>query len=350
MTEPVQPDGSAGGDDGPRRRPRSTSVYGFDDVDADREHGSHRDPPAAAASTAEFESDPSQATGHRAGGRGKPGHRSSPLPRATPSASPTSATGFSTWPYRCWRRRNAIMATARQHAERHPCVPGAVREQRGDGGPPSPRHQPVAVSSDGGERRPHARPCYPGRSLAPTIGVMETNDQPPCRRDQPVPLAAPAQPGRLVRLGAGGAGGGEGPGQADLPQRGLQHLLLVPRDGAGELRERGGGGGDERAVHLHQGGPRGAAGRGPDVHDGRAAAHAAGRVADERVADAGPAAVLRGDVLPGPGPRRPAWVRVAAEGAGRRVPQPTGGGGGFGGRHHQGGAAAGGASACRARR
>ena len=100
-------------------------------------------------------------------------------------------------------------------------------------------------------------------------------------------------------------------GQADLPLRRLQHLLLVPRHGAAELRERSGRGGDERAVRQHQGRPRGAAGRRPALHDGGAGADAARRVADERVAHAGPAAVLRRHVLPADRPARPAGVRHA---------------------------------------
>ena len=54
----------------------------------------------------------------------------------------------------------------------------------------------------------------------------------------------------------------------------------------------------QRALHLHQGGPRGAARRRPRLHGVRAGDDGRRRVADERVADAGPEAVLRRHVLP----------------------------------------------------
>ena len=55
---------------------------------------------------------------------------------------------------------------------------------------------------------------------------------------------------------------------------------------------------DERALRQHQGRPRGAARPRPDLHDGRAGADRARRLADVGVPDARPAAVLRRHLLP----------------------------------------------------
>src|SRR5580693_7284827 len=56
--------------------------------------------------------------------------------------------------------------------------------------------------------------------------------QPPGRREQPLPPAAPPQPGRLVSLGHRGDRAGAPRGQADLPLGGRRDLLLVSRHGA----------------------------------------------------------------------------------------------------------------------
>ena len=55
--------------------------------------------------------------------------------------------------------------------------------------------------------------------------------------------------------------------QARLPVDRLQLLPLVPRHGAGVVRQRGRRQDPERALRLHQGGSRGAAGHRPHLHD-----------------------------------------------------------------------------------
>ena len=124
---------------------------------------------------------------------------------------------------------------------------------------------------------------------------MAEKDQPTGRRNLAVPAAAQAQSGGLVSVGTGSVRSGPHARPADFSVRRLQHLLLVPRDGARKFRISRHRGGDERAVCLHQSGPRGTSRRGPAVHDGRSGADAPGGLADERFFDAGPAAVLRGE-------------------------------------------------------
>ncbi len=81
----------------------------------------------------------------------------------------------------------------------------------------------------------------------------------------------------------------------------LLHLPLVPRHGGGIVRGRGDRPVPERAFRRHQGGPRGAPRRGRDLHEGRPGLLRDRRMAAERLADPGPEAVLRRDVLPAPG-------------------------------------------------
>ena len=79
--------------------------------------------------------------------------------------------------------------------------------------------------------------------------------------------------------------------------------------------------GPERSVHLDQGRSRGAAGRRSRLHDVRAGDHRLRRLADERVADAGSAAVFRRHLFPAGGAVGAArasstcWPRSAARGA-----------------------------------
>ncbi len=110
-----------------------------------------------------------------------------------------------------------------------------------------------------------------GRAKLP-IGKRSTescaaHDQPPRQRDLPLPAAARAESGGLVRVGDGGARARARRRQADPALGGLLGLPLVPRDGARELRGPRGGGSDEPPLRQHQGGPRGAARPRPDLPD-----------------------------------------------------------------------------------
>ena len=136
--------------------------------------------------------------------------------------------------------------------------------------------------------------------------------QPPGRGDQPLPPPARPQPRGLVPLGSGGARAGAARGQADLPLGGLLGLSLVPRDGARELRERGHRRAPQPRLRQHQGRPRGAAGPRRDLHEGRAGHDRSGRLADERVPHARPAALLRRHLLPARPALRAAGLRRAA--------------------------------------
>ena len=121
---------------------------------------------------------------------------------------------------------------------------------------------------------------------------------------------------------------------AGLPLRRLLHLPLVPRDGARVVRGRGDRARPQRALRRHQGRPRGAAGRRRDLHDRGPAPHRRRRLADERVAHAGPRAVLRRHLLPA-ARRRPRGARgflsilarhrggVRARPGPRRAPRPA---------------------------
>ena len=87
-------------------------------------------------------------------------------------------------------------------------------------------------------------------------------------------------------------------GQADLPVDRLLDVPLVPRDGARVVRERGDRRRPQPRLRVDQGRSRGAARRRSRLHDVRAGDDRIGRLADERVADAGAAAVLRRHLLP----------------------------------------------------
>src|SRR4051812_24131201 len=81
--------------------------------------------------------------------------------------------------------------------------------------------------------------------------VDRIEGEPPRPRGVAVPVAACTQSGRLVRVGRGGARRGKARRQADLAQRGLFGLSLVPRDGARVLRERSDRADDESALREH---------------------------------------------------------------------------------------------------
>ena len=126
------------------------------------------------------------------------------------------------------------------------------------------------------------RPCQ----RQPRRFSARRSPKPPRARDQPLSAAAPAQPGRLVGLGAGGAGGSQAHQQADPALGRLCGLSLVPRDGARKFRGRRHRAGDERAVRQHQGRPRGAARHRSDLHGGAASSRRAGRLAADHVSHA----------------------------------------------------------------
>jgi hypothetical protein len=79
------------------------------------------------------------------------------------------------------------------------------------------------------------------------------------KRNESVPPAARAQPGRLVPVGRRGIRRGTSPQQARPALDRILVLSLVPRHGAGMLRRRRHRGADERALREHQGRSRGAA-------------------------------------------------------------------------------------------
>ena len=115
----------------------------------------------------------------------------------------------------------------------------------------------------------------------------------------PYLLQHAAQPGGLVSVGRRGLRQGARREQADLPQHRLLDLPLVPRHGARVVRERGR---SPRFLNEHFVSIKVDREERPDVdqhlHDVRAGDDRPGRLADERLPDAGPEAVLRRHVFP----------------------------------------------------
>ena len=118
---------------------------------------------------------------------------------------------------------------------------------------------------------------------------------------------------------------------------GLRRLSLVPRDGPRVVRGPRDGGAAQRARGRDQGGPGGAARRRRGLHDRDPGHDRAGRLADDRVHDAGQGAVLlrhllSQGLLPAAGPERlaglahPARRRDRPGQAGRRRPSRERGG------------------------
>ncbi len=136
------------------------------------------------------------------------------------------------------------------------------------------------------------------------IVAYDLPDEPPRSRNLPLPPATRAQPCGLVSVGRGGVRQGPGGGQAGLSLDRLFGMPLVPRDGAGVVRGRGGRGDSQRELRRHQSRSRGAAGRRFDLHAGRADDDRARRLADVDVPHAGRAAVLRRHLLPTRGSSR----------------------------------------------
>ena len=121
-------------------------------------------------------------------------------------------------------------------------------------------------------------------------------------------------------MGPGGAGAGEGRGEAHPPEHRLCGLPLVPRDGAGVVRGPGHRRGDEPELREHQGGPGGAAGTGLHLHAGGAGDDGPGRLADDGLPDARPEAVLQRHLLPARRPDGDAGLPTSPDGADRRLP------------------------------
>ena len=197
--------------------------------------------------------------------RGRRGRRSRRL-----AASSASATGPSTtrlpWPA-ARRDEHAPAADRRPRRGRgyvRACPSIGTRRREPE---PSPRSL-TPRASDRGDR------------LAATERRPDRPAEPTRERDQSLPAAARAQPGRLVPVGRRGAAQGRGRGQADLPVDRVRRLPLVPRDGARVVRGRRDGRAHERALRLDQGRPRGAPRPRRHLHGRRAGddrARAAGR-------------------------------------------------------------------------
>ena len=154
-----------------------------------------------------------------------------------------------------------------------------------------------------------ASPCRRIRRHEPS--AVRPPREPPGRGEQPLPPAAPAQPGRLVPLGRRGA---RARARART-SRSSSRSATRPATGAtswsasrSRTRDRRA---DEPRVRQHQGRPRGAAGPRRDLHDGHPDPHRPGRLAELGVPDPGPEAVLRRHLLPARRPLRPARLRRA---------------------------------------
>ena len=171
--------------------------------------------------------------------------------------------------------------------ERPPDVPAAVRIPSPERALPPARchNSPIGLKST----------HDPSRSINQSVAQRRKS---PGARDQPVSAAAPAQPGCMVAVGAGRAGGGAATRQTHSAVGGLRGLPLVPRDGARKLRGRRHRRRHERPVREHQSRSRGAAGHRPDLHVGAASSGRAGRLAADDVSDAEGRAGMGRDVFP----------------------------------------------------
>ena len=228
--------------------------------------------------------------------------------------SPTTRMPRSTRP---WRSPDAPWMPRHRPAEPRPSSmipPGPARRVTGPA-------VLCAWSRPDGRGPPPAPVRLPG-SRVHGLRCARNAHEPTRGRDEPLPAAARAQSGRLVPVGTGGPGACPGRGSAHLPLDRLRRVPLVPRHGARVVRGRGHVGAAERGVRVHQGGPRGAARPGRDLHDGGAGDDRPGRLADERLPHAGGKAVLRRHVLPVGARPRDARVRGCAGGGRRSVARP----------------------------
>ena len=163
-----------------------------------------------------------------------------------------------------------------------------------------------------------------GRAAGPAGGAGWRHGRATEGCHQPVPAAARGQPGRLVAVVRRGLCRGESPGRARAAVGRLLGLPLVPRDGARVVRGPGHRRAGQRQPGRDQGGPRGAAGRGRGLHDRDPGHDPPGWLADDRVHDRGPGAVLLRHLLP------PCSVPAAGAGRGQSLA------GGPGHRHQPG--------------
>ncbi len=143
-------------------------------------------------------------------------------------------------------------------------------------------------------------------------------------------------------MGRGGASPRQGGAPADPAFDRLLGLPLVPRDGAGVLRERTDGGAHERALRLREGRSRGAPGSRRDLHGGHAGPEfRPGRLAHDGLPHAGAGAFLRRHLLPPAGRARAPRVPLAAHADRGGLARSAGSGPGGGPVDHGSPAAAG---------
>ena len=142
--------------------------------------------------------------------------------------------------------------------------------------------------------------------------VTVQSREPAGARDEPVPPPARRESGRLVPVGRGGTRPRAGRGQADSALDRLRRLPLVPRDGAGVVREPDDRRSDERALRLHQGRPGGAAGPRRDLHGRGRRDDRPRRLALDGLPHTGGRAVPGRDVLPARAAPRAAVVPAGA--------------------------------------
>ena len=161
-----------------------------------------------------------------------------------------------------------------------------------------------------------------------TGGDDRTPGEPARGSVQPIPPAARPQPRGLVPMGRRSLRQSPERGPTRVPLGRLRRLSLVPRDGARVLRGRDDREAPERAVRRDQGGPRGAARRGRDLHGRRPGDVRERRMADVGLPHARGQAVLRRHVFPGRATPRAAVVPTGARGDRRRVDDEARRGGG----------------------
>ena len=195
---------------------------------------------------------------------------------------PLAGAGAATSPRRCssCARARRLRAAQRRRRRRRLARPSSPSSSPGVAGSPQRLAPPRSAA------RLLARFVAGAASLRRATELRRrraygVRDEPPRRRDEPVPAPARREPGRLVPVGRRGARAGRRRGPADPALGRLQRLPLVPRDGARVVRGRGDGGADERALRQRQGRPRGAARRRRALHGRDRLDDRPGRLADD---------------------------------------------------------------------